>query len=175
MHLFLLLACIALCGCVIPGQSAYVNDPFTGGVDSSTSRLLNISMPGGLQLYPSHSRLGGGARIEGLETWRGHVDESVCARQLYDRLVQAGWQMRMSQTAGSRAIYVFEKNDTMAAITFQAQGMLTILHIWGGARLGDGAAFMKSHENEPLVSLPGEEYAPATGTEERWGVEEKEL
>lgn len=164
-----------LCGCVIPGQSTYINDPFTGGVDSSESALLHISMPPGLQFYPSHSSSSGGARREGLETWRGYVDEAACARQLYDALRQAGWNLRMSQTVGSRALYIYEKASETAAVIFQAQGMLTIVQIWAGARLGDGAELTGPVAKDGTPAPSAEEYAPETGAEERWGLEEKEL
>lgn len=177
---FIIFLLALLSGCVLPGQSSYINDPLTGGVDSRTSALLHIPIPSGLQYYPSHSKSAGGARKEGLETWRGYVDQAACGSKFYTNLKAAGWQLRMRQSAGSRAIYIYEKNDELAAIIFQAQGMLTIVNIWVGARLADNAVIDTSpHADEPWTSLPGETYGPADGPKqgesESWGGEEREL
>lgn len=168
---------LLLCACVIPGQSSYRNDPFTGGVDARTSALLNIPLPPGLQYYPSHSRISGGARKEGLETLRGYVNQTSCGSSFYGSLRQAGWNLRMHQKAGSRAIYVYEKDSELAALVFQAQGALTIVQVWLGARLVDNAAlpFAPETPDAKIESLPGESFGPMTGAEEKWGVEEREL
>lgn len=172
----------ALFACVIPGQSLYTNDPLTGGVDSRQSALLHIPLPSGLQYYPSHSKLSGGARKEGLETFRGYMDEGQAASYIYKGLRNAGWQMRLRESAGGRSIYIYEKDGELAAITFQKQGMLTIVHIWAGPRLADNAQFSSSQpeSGDGLMSLPGETYAPAEsqgqpGKVESWGVEERDL
>ena len=83
----------------------------------------------------------------------------------------------------------------MAVLTFRSQAVLTILEIWLGERLPDGAT-LEMPLVDPGVSgggaeLPGEEYgplneagessgggsapAPKPGTVEQWGVEERSL
>ncbi|MBD5553323.1 MAG: hypothetical protein HDQ44_03195, partial [Desulfovibrio sp.] len=169
-----------LSGCVLPGQSSYLNDPLTGGVDSRASLLLNIPLPSGLQYYPSHSSKKGGGRQEGLEVLRGHVDQGQAATSFYSHLKLAGWQLRMREDAGNRAIYIYEKGDELCAILFQAQGMLTIVQIWKGARLADNAQLGPAPQTgeDSWVELPGETYGPDTGqngAEERFGPAEREL
>lgn len=180
-YAFLMLPIIFLYGCVFPGQSSYRNDPFTGGIDSASSALLNIPVGSGWQYFPSHSQITGGARKEGLETWRGYVDQEQAARQLYETMKSQGWKIRLLQRYRGRAIYVYQKNDEMAALVFSKQGALTILNIWYGPRLTDDAILSTAPvPDEPLKSFAGEEYGPAKKgevdrTEESWGVEERDL
>lgn len=169
---------LSLYACVFPGQSSYMNDPLTGGVDSRSSALLHIPLPPGLQYYPSHSRIDSGGR-QGLEVLRGYVDQGACGANFYSSLRQAGWNLRLRQKAGKRAIYVYEKGGEMAALVFQAQGMLTIIQVWLGPRLADDAA-LSDLSDDGWVSLPGETYGPAEeepkpGAVEKWGVKEKDL
>jgi len=183
--LFWMLFCaLALGGCAQLGiKQPFGNDPLTGGVDAGQSLLLQISLPPGLQRYPSHSSISGSSRKEGLETLRGYVDQSACAMNLYGRLKEAGWQLRMYQRFGYRTIYIYQKNNELAALVFHRQGMLTILEIWAGARLADNSALApaQGEDGEPLKSLPHEEYGPVTespgarGAVEKWGVEERDI
>ncbi len=160
--LFLLLLSTALTACIVPGQNVYLNDPLTGGKDAGASVLLQIALPAGLQYYPSHSRISGGGRKEGLEVLRGYVDQQGCYSTFYSRLRQAGWQLRMRENAGSRAVYVYQKDDELAVLLFQAQGMLTIVQIWVGPRLADNVVIdSPSGPDEPWTSLPGEAFGPA--------------
>lgn len=168
-------------GCVIPGQTSYINDPLTGGVDASSSNMLHIPLPAGLQYYPSHSKISGGVRKEGLEVWRGYIDQNAAIRQIYQNMKQRGWHVRLMQNAGARALCVYQKDNELAAIAFQKQGALTIVQIWLAPRLADNAEPLGGVEEEPLNSIVGEEYPPAdkgsesTGKVETWGVQEREL
>lgn len=173
----LVLLCMSLCACVIPGQSSYINDPLTGGVDSRTSALLHIPLPSGLQYYPSHSRISSGARKEGLEMWRGYVDQENCGQAFYSALRRAGWNLRLRESAGSRSIYIYQKDDELAAIVFQAQGMLTLVQIWAGPRLADNHSLPFANVQETLNTEPAEKDSSETGsgTVEKWGVEERDL
>lgn len=175
---FLVFLCMGLCACVIPGQSSYINDPLTGGVDARTSALLNIPLPSGLQYYPSHSRISQGSRKEGLEMLRGHVEQASCGKAFYDSLRRVGWNLRLRENAGSRSIYIYQKDDELAAIIFQAQGMLTIVQIWTGPRLADNYSLPPTKVQETWSTAPTET-APASGadsgTVEKWGVEERDL
>lgn len=177
-RIVILCCALALGGCA-GFASPFGNDPLTGGVDAAQSLLLQVSLPPGLQRYPSHSSISGGARREGLETLRGYVDQSACAMNFYDKLKADGWQLRMYQRFGYRAIYIYQKNDMLAALVLRRQGMLTIIEIWTGARLADHAAPAREAGDEPLKSIAPEEYGPADrnahGKVEEWGVEEKEL
>lgn len=182
--LLALLCALILSGCAQLGlKQPFDNDPLTGGVDAGQSLLLQVALPAGLQRYPSHSHISGSGRREGLETLRGYVDQGACAMNLYGKLKAAGWQLRMYQRFGYRAIYIYQKDNELAALVFHRQGMLTIIEIWAGARLADNAALapVQEQDDEPLKSLAPEEYGPVTesqgtpGAVERWGVEERDI
>ena len=81
---------------------------------------------------------------------------------------------------------IYERNGEIALLAIHRQGMLTILEIWAGARLAEGA-MLSSHSSasgdDNEKSLPGEEYGPLEqgekqeGMVETWGgnVEERDL
>lgn len=179
-------------GCAQLGiDNPFANDPLTGGVDASTSRLLGVKIPAGLQVYPSHGYVEttpAGVR-QGLETYRGNIDGTAAALNLFNTLQQHGWELRMSLRKGDRSLALYQRDNDFAVVTFHRQGMLTILEIWAGPKLPDGSilGYQKSHENEESgISMPGEEYgpleeekgdAPRQGTVEQWGgkLEEREL
>lgn len=174
---------LVMTGCSTLGiQQPYNRDPLTGGVNTSQSRLLGIALPVGLQIYPSHSRIADGSRAEGLETLRGHVDQSACAMSFYERMKGAGWRLRLYQRFGQRAVYVYDRGNEMAALVFHEQGLLTIVEIWAGPRLADNAAAPQgAMQGEDYKQMPAEEYGPVTESQgspakvEKWGVEEREL
>lgn len=180
----LLTLAFALGGCANMGlPQPFGNDPLTGGVDASQSLLLPIPIPLGLQRYPSHSGISGAGRKEGVETLRGYVDPAACATSFYNKLKQAGWQLRMYQRLGQRAVYVYQKDNEIACLVFKEQGALTIVEIWLGARLVDNAqlTFAQPYSASDIKARAGEEYGPITESqgaplvEERWGLEEKSL
>lgn len=185
MRLILASICLfALTGCASLGfNQTFGNDPLTGGVDAGQSLLLQVSLPPGLQRYPAHSHIPGGARKEGLETLRGYVDQQNCAMSLYNRLKLADWQLRMYQSFGYRSIYIYQKNDILAALVFHRQGLLTVIEVWTGTRLADNYTLQATlqTDNESLNSITGEEYDAVTesqgakGTVEKWGIEERNL
>ena len=187
-----------LSGCASMGiENPFANDPLTGGVDTSTSSLLNVPLPAGLQRYSSHgytATSASGAR-EGLEILRGHVNAGTTAMELFSALKSHGWQLRLALHKEDHMLQVYEKGAEMAVLTFRSQAVLTILEIWVGQRLPDGAALEMPVQTEDTgesgVELAGEEYgplddaessgsssgasAPAPGTVEQWGVEERAL
>lgn len=172
-----------LSGCANLGiRQPFANDPLTGGVDAGESLLLHVQLPLGLQRYPSHSKIAEGSRPEGLETLRGYVEQNACTMSFYDRLKAAGWQLRMRQSFGYRAVYVYQKGNELAALAFHRQGMLTIIEIWTGPRLADNSVLAPGHATDdlPAKSLAPEEYGPISsgkykGTEEKWGIEEHDI
>ncbi|MDE5879255.1 MAG: hypothetical protein K2G99_04420 [Desulfovibrio sp.] len=187
-----------LSGCASMGlENPFSSDPFTGGVDTSTSALLNVPLPAGFQRYASHgysATTATGGR-EGLEVLRGNVNAGAAAMELFSALKSHGWQLRLALHKAEHMLEVYEKGGEMAVLTFRSQAVLTILEIWLGQRLPDGATLempVESHdEGESGVELAGEEYgpldeggssapasganAPAPGTVEQWGVEERSL
>lgn len=185
MRLILAFFCLlGVAGCASLGfNQPFSNDPLTGGVDAGQSLLLQTALPPGLQRYPAHSHISGGGRKEGLETLRGYVDQRNCAMSFYNRLKLDGWQLRMYQRFGYRSIYIYQKNDTIAALVFHRQGLLTIIEIWTGARLADNYALQQAQPqiDDSLHSIHGEEYGAVTesegakGTVEKWGVEERDI
>ena len=187
-----------LSGCASMGlENPFANDPLTGGVDTSTSSLLNVPLPAGLQRYSSHgytATSASGAR-EGLEVLRGHVNAGATAMELFSALKSHGWQLRLALHKEDHMLQVYEKGQEMAVLTFRSQAVLTILEIWAGQRLPDGATLEMPVQTEDTgesgVELTGEEYGPldgsessggasgantpAPGTVEQWGVEERAL
>lgn len=184
MQLFIFTGCAAL-GIDIP----YQNDPLTGGIDASTSELLNINLPAGLQRYPSHGYISTNelGEKEGLETFRGNINGISANMALFNSLHQSNWQLRLSLRKGDRSIAIYEKNSRLALLAFHRQGMLTILEIWAGQRLPDGASLgiQENIYGDAEKSLAPEEYGPLDdssndekpGVYERWGntLEEREL
>lgn len=192
IFLIALIAQIMLSGCAWLGQNtSYRNDPLTGGVNAGASSLLHVALPAGMQAYPSHgySEIREGGR-EGLETLRGNVDASSAAMTMFNNLKSAGWQLRMSARKSPRAIYLYQKQNEFAILSFHPQGLLTILEIWTGPRLADGANLLipSLSPAEELPSIEGEEFGPIEetrqapapkGSIETWGksssIEEMEI
>lgn len=194
--LALLVSAVLLPGCASMGlENPFSSDPLTGGVDTSTSALLNVPLPAGLQRYSSHgysatSPTGG---RQGLEVLRGNVNAGACAMELFTALRSHGWQLRLALHKDDHMLQVYEKGAEMAVLSFRSQAMLTILEIWAGERLPDGATLEMPLEDTGAggTELAGEEYgplngaeessgggsstAPRPGTVEQWGVEERSL
>ncbi len=177
----------AATGCASFGVgNPFSNDPLTGGTAAGVSQLLDVPLPVGMERYASHGYLTyavDGGR-EGLETLRGNVDASRAAQSLFTALQSQGWQLRLSLRKGDRAVYVYEKGTTLAVLAFRRQTVLTILEIWSGSRLPDGASLSLPGSESPTAELPGEAYPPldttgaaepaasprpAPGTTEQWG------
>lgn len=185
-------------GCASLGlENPFSTDPLTGGVDTGTSALLNVPLPAGFQRYASHgytTTSAGGAR-EGLEVLRGRVNAGAAAMELFTALKSHSWQLRLALHKEDHQIQVYEKGAEMAVLTFRGQGALTILEIWTGQRLPDGATLEIPVDDPGLgdggAELAGEEYgpldgaspggdavggpSPAPGTVEQWGVQERTL
>lgn len=129
-------------GCASIGlENPFSNDPLTGGTDTTTSLLLGVPTPAGMQRYGSHGfqDFGPGGGRQGLEVLRGQVDTGFAAQIMYSGLQGQGWQLRMALRKGARAVYVYDRGATMAVLTFESQTMLTVLNIWVADRLPDGA------------------------------------
>ncbi|MFT4300311.1 MAG: hypothetical protein QM579_01010 [Desulfovibrio sp.] len=130
-------------GCASIGlENPFSNDPLTGGTDTTTSLLLGVPTPAGMQRYGSHGfqDFGPGGGRQGMEVLRGQVDTGFAAQIMYSGLQGQGWQLRMALRKGARAVYVYDRGATMAVLTFESQTMLTVLNIWVADRLPDGAA-----------------------------------
>lgn len=178
-----ILCALLLGGCsFFAPASNYNTNPLTGGVDTNTSALLNISLPQGLQCYPTHGFITNGAQgdKEGLEILRGNVNVSSAAQSLYDTLKSHGWQLVGALRKDSRALYLYQKQGEYAVLAFRRQGMLTVIEIWHGASLPPGAELPDASSAND-VSIAPEEYgpietSPGQQTEEKWGgLEEREL
>lgn len=184
LTLGLLLAAAQGCASV-GGGNPFSNDPLTGGTDAASSQLLGVPLPAGMQRYASHGYMNYGAAggREGLETLRGNVDAVQAAQSMFTALQGQGWQLRLSLRKGDRSLYLYDKGNSVAALIFRRQTVLTILEIWTGDRLPDGSALSLPGAAESGVELPGEEYAPingattqsgptpppASGATEQWG------
>lgn len=138
-----LLALLAtLPGCATIGlENPFSNDPLTGGTDTTTSLLLGVPTPAGMQRYGSHGfqDFGPGGGRQGLEVLRGKVDTGFAAQIMYSGLQSQGWQLRLALRKGTRAVYVYDRGATMAVLSFDSQTLLTVLNIWVADRLPDGS------------------------------------
>ena len=160
-------------------NSVYNRDPLTGGVNTGISPLLHCPVPGGMQIYPSHSYAEQGPTgvSQGLETYRGAVNATTCGIAMHNTLKQNGWQLRLSLRQGGRYLYLYAKGDERCVITLRSQGILTIMEIWLGAALPDGAELHPSTSNlpsEPKIEN-FETFEDNSANEENFGIEEKDL
>lgn len=189
-RLFFLL-CILLAGCSQLGISnPFSNDPLTGGTDASSSLLLNIALPSGLQRYESHGfikdSMAGGK--EGVEILRGYINERSAAKFLFNSLAGSGWQLCMYEAGPSRSFYLYKNSKEYAALLFHPQGALTILEIWSGPSLPQGYKLDFSSQGLQdtfnIPSIAPEEFGSSSSSgsiapkKEIWGktnLEEREL
>ena len=129
-------------GCASIGlENPFSSDPLTGGTDAPTSQLLGVAAPAGMQRYASHGfqSFGPGGERQGLEVLRGQVNTAFAAQIMHSGLQSQGWQLRLALRKGARAVYVYDRGAAMAVLTFESQALLTIMNIWTGDRLPDGA------------------------------------
>ena len=129
-------------GCASIGlENPFSNDPLTGGADTTTSLLLGVPTPAGMQRFGSHGfqDFGPGGGRQGLEVLRGQVDTGFAAQIMYSGLQSQGWQLRLALRKGARAVYVYDRGSAMAVLTFDPQTLQTVLNIWVADRLPDGA------------------------------------
>lgn len=171
--LALLLLAAPLSGCgSFRMQGPFANDPLTGGLDITTSPLLGISLPAGMQAYKSHGfALPEESGPTGLEVLRGSCDTQEAAQALHTSLLAQGWQLRWNVGKGKRLTQIYDNGREMVVLQYKPQGMMTILEIWRGPRLADGAhlpfslaplAEGEHAGNDSLPELPGESYPPLT-------------
>ena len=162
-----LLALLAtLSGCASIGlENPFSNDPLTGGTDTTTSLLLGVPTPAGMQRYGSHGfqDFGPGGGRQGLEVLRGKVDTGFAAQIMYSGLQSQGWQLRLALRKGARAVYVYDRGATMAVLSFDSQTLLTVLNIWVADRLPDGSPL-------PMQDAAGTGSASSSGSGESGGM-----
>lgn len=159
-RLVLALFCLALAPGCLGSLNPFGHDPLTGGVNRRESALLDITFPPGLQIYPSHGYTEPDSK-DGLETLRGHVNPLSAALSFHNALTAKGWSLKIRPRKGDRAVYVYRRGQRYAVLTFHMQGALTVVEIWTGATLPEGAPF--STHPAPAVSedaMQGEEYGP---------------
>ncbi|MDR2745004.1 MAG: hypothetical protein LBB66_07430, partial [Desulfovibrio sp.] len=115
-------------------RNPFPGDPFTGGSEAATSRLLDIPLPSGMERYPSHGYQTHGAHggHEGLESLRGNIDLSGAIQRLHAALTLQGWQLRISLRKGDRAVQIYDRGNALALLNFRRQAVMTILEIWVG-------------------------------------------
>ncbi|MBQ1844802.1 MAG: hypothetical protein II132_02495 [Desulfovibrio sp.] len=161
--LSLLLASMLL----LPAGCAFF-DPLTGrsaagGAPAVQSVLLGIPLPAGMEYYPSHSAVSGD---EGVEVLRGSAAPATCAMAVAQAMLDQGWRVRLSKTAGARAWYLFERDASFAVVHVRIQtppGM-TLVEIAKGRALPDGATFAMPRPpaqgaGQPAASRPQTEPA----------------
>lgn len=178
----LLLLC--LCGCSRLGlDQSFGANPLTGGRPAAGSRLLGISVPPGLEHYPEHGFEGSAmdGSMQGLEVFRGHISPPVAASTFFSSLKGQGWQLRQSLNKDSRALQLYENRDRLAAIVMRPQGAFTVVEIWVGPRLPDGAVLDFRQDFGGEASVVPEEYAPVEESSqpaeeiENFGPQEKDI
>lgn len=193
--------------CILPAcggirvKGPFANDPLTGGVDTASSRLLGISLPAGMQLYSSHGfMLSDSMTPTGLEVLRGEVDTDQAAQHMHTGLQSQGWHLRMNIRKGRRLTQVYDNGQELSVLHFRPQVAFTIMEIWRGTRLENGAGNAIFTEipfggtgdtgsSDGLVDIPGETFLPLQdepppaerpkpGHVESWGdgpIQEREL
>lgn len=186
--IFFLVFGLNMNGCAYFGADQASNsDPFTGGVNTSNSALLDIPLPAGLQIYPGHGFKKSSG--EGLEILRGYISINNASEVFFQNLKNQGWELKTALQNKGKAFYLYQKNKDYSAIIFYPQGALTIIELWRGQELPPGSQIQtRPYEEEtPSSSLVPEEYGPLSGDEntqvvpkgEVWGkksvLEEKEL
>ena len=123
-------------------SNPFTNDPLTGGVDTGKSQLLAVSIPAGMQRFPTHGyQVPGTGGTQGLEIFRGDVDMAFAAQAMYNGLQSQGWHLRQAQRKGIRGVYVYERGSSIATLTVEREAVGTVLAIWVADRMPDGAAF----------------------------------
>lgn len=121
-------------------SNPFTNDPLTGGVDTGASQLLGVSVPAGMQRFPTHGyQTMGASGPQGLEIFRGDVDMGFAAQIMFNGLKGQGWQLRMAQRKGIRSVYVYERGSAVATLTLERETVGTLLAIWVADRMPDGA------------------------------------
>ena len=166
-------------------SNPFSNDPLTGGVDTGTSQLLGVSTPAGMQRFPTHGYQNG---TQGLEVFRGDVEMGFAAQTMFTGMQGQGWNLRMAQRKGNRAVYVYDKGSSMATLVVERETLGTLLTIWVSDRMPDGAT-LPMQENtgssgyggssagggsssgfgDSYGSGGGMNTAPKPGTTETWG------
>lgn len=183
MHIFniIILSLLTLFAGCSTFQNPFTRDPFTGGKNVSRSSLLDITLPPGFQLYPSHSKVVI-PEVEGMETYRGYTGESEAAYSVFESLKASGWQLRLSLRTDGRAVYLYQNDSSSVILVFRKQGMLTIMEIWKGNKLPDNSVIEQmTQHNLPSVEsgMFGEEFGPEDETTSvyEWGqnLEERNL
>lgn len=155
-----------LAGCSALESGEFSNpfpaNPFTGGEPVGTSRLLGLSVPGGMELYASHGFEGSAqdGSSQGLEVMRGYISAPEAASYMFSGMRGQGWNLRQSVSRESQSLQVYEKGDRMATILMRPQAALTIMEIWTGPRLPDGSVLQNRHDFSPDTSISPEVYPP---------------
>ncbi|MBO4301261.1 MAG: hypothetical protein J5861_06625 [Desulfovibrio sp.] len=164
---------VALTACSeINMRNPFTSDPLTGGVNTGTSRLLDLSIPPGMQMYPTH---GSSGTDGGMEIFRGRVDMATVAQYMHLGLQGQGWNLRLARRKDSRAVYVYERATSLATLTVERTALGTLLCIWTGERLPDGSALPQDLPSQPDASPSVDEAwggaAPPSpaGSVETWG------
>ena len=90
MHRPLVILAVTLLAALITGCSSmdinnpFSNDPLTGGVDTGKSQLLAVSIPSGMQRFPTHGyQVPGTGGTQGLEIFRGDADMGYVAQTIH--------------------------------------------------------------------------------------------
>lgn len=170
-----------LCAC--SGFNSFYNrDPLTGGVNVVHSATLGVPIPPGMQFYPSHSSRDTGSGDSSLETYRGALSPATAALNTHNNLKRDGWQLRLASRTGDRWLDVYAKGDRLAIVALRRQGMLTIMELWTGQGLPDGAelildapasAIDRADENCPADEEAGAIEENDSPEVETWGLEER--
>jgi hypothetical protein len=152
-------------------RNPFPDDPLTGGSEAATSRLLDIPLPLGMERYSTHGYQTYGVHggREGLETLRGNIDMFSAALSVHSSLAVQGWHLRLSLRKGDRIVQVYERGNALALLNFRRQTVMTILEIWTGGRLVDGAMpnLVDGRDGQP--SSDRNSLVPAPGSVEKWG------
>ncbi|MBQ9407439.1 MAG: hypothetical protein IJU37_11975 [Desulfovibrio sp.] len=172
--LVILASCLVaavLAGCAdVNLRNPFTSDPLTGGQNVGTSRLLSLTIPAGMQLYPTH---GSSTTDGGMEVYRGRVEMTSVALYMHSGLAGQGWNLRLTRRQGSRAVSVYERANSVVVLTLERTTLGTLLCIWTGERMPDGAGLPQNVWTAQTGSVGSETYqdftAPQPQSTESWG------
>ena len=133
-------------------------------MDAGKSQLLGVSIPAGMQRFPTHGyQTAGTGGAQGLEIFRGDADMGFVAQIMFSGLQSQGWHLRMAQRKGVRGVYVYERGSTVATLTVERETVGTVLAIWVADRMPDGAT-LPMQENTGASGYGGGSNSGGSGT-----------
>lgn len=120
-----------------------ISNPFESTPAATSSQLLGISLPAGMELSTQHCArtTGSDGQPQGMETAYGQADRMQVAQSLFNTMQGAGWNVRMSLRKADRIMLAFENGNRLAVISLYSQTVYScVAEIWVSEKLPDGSS-----------------------------------